>query len=356
MEDINPVSNKKEKNIKYELKDLADISSNLVSIVTFSSIIYGALLLLSFSASYNIDFIDLISTKLLISIGAISAIIITFIAGMVAFLLYVNKEAGSATRTFYIYLTSQRWVYKNPKKSITILNLMVCLWPLILIKTSSILISIGYPAVVSFVWFIIFNVVSKSHTHRKIPGGHNKRANVLPKTWLCLLPSIEVFIILITTAILSGVFTKEFKEASDNMFFAIMFVIHFISKTPLIPTSRKSRGLIYQTTMLIIVAESIIMLSLPFSDSIVKRTADIVGITAKNKCFLKKDIINIGIPSTYIDKEHSNSEYVKLNIVTKVDDIFYLSNTPDNTVPRKATVRIKGINPIEVECPIINKK
>lgn len=88
------------------------------------------------------------------------------------------------------------------------------------------------------------------------------------------------------------------------------------------------------------------MLSLPLSNSIVKTTADIIGITEKN-------ISSLGVPSIYIDKNRSIFDYTKLNIITKVDDVVYLSTMSEGQTkePRKASARINVISKTEVECP-----
>lgn len=337
---------------KKKLKEYTEILGNLVSTITFSSMIYGAILLLSFSVSHNIDFIDLISTKLLISVGSISAIIIILIIGIILFILYINFGIADDFRTYYTRPHSQGYA---SKAAIVTLNILICLWPIILIKSGSFIRTLIYPSAISFLWLKVYYLIAKKHNTTKPPEQNKKSKNKASKYSICIIPSLEAFIILLAVAIFSKVFNNELKDSSDYVFFSIAFAINFIGKIPLIPTNGKVRKSTSQIIALIITAELFFMLSSPFSDSIVKTTADIIGITAKNKCFLKKDIDRLGIPSIYTDKNHSNVDYIKLKIITKVDDIVYLSTMAEGQTkePRKASVRMKVMIPTEVECPIM---
>lgn len=337
---------------KTKFKEYAEILGNLVSTITFSSIIYGAILLLSFSASHNIDFIDLMSTKLLISVGSISSIIIMLIIGIILFILYINFGISDDFRKYYTRPQSQGYA---SKAAIITLNSLICLWPVVLIKSGSFAYAIIYPAAISLLWLKAYDAITKKHNTIELKEQNKKFKYKANKYSICIIPSLEVLIILLAATLFFRVFNNELKGSSDYVFFAIAFVINFIGKIPLIPTNGKTRKSISQTIALIITAELFLMLSSPFSDSIVKTTADMIGITAKNKCFLKKDINRLGIPSIYIDKNRSNVDYIKLNIITKTDDVIYLSTIPEGQTkePRKSSARIKGIIPIEVECPNI---
>lgn len=352
MEDKETEPKKYQEVKKTKFKEHTETLGNLVSTITFSSIIYGAILLLFFSASHNIDFIDLMSTKLLISVGSISAIIIILIIGVILFILYINFGIANNFRKYYTRPHAQGYA---SKAAIITLNILICLWPAILIKTGNPIYTLIYPAAISFLWIKVYDSITKKHRSIEFTEQNKKLKNKAIKYSICIIPSLEVVIILVAAVIFSRVFNNELKDSSDYVFFAIAFVINFIGKIPLIPTNGKLRKSISQMIALIITAELFIMLSLPLSDSIVKTTADMIGITAKNKCFLKKDINRLGIPSIYIDKNRSNVDYIKLNIVTKIDDIVYLSTIPEgqSKEPRRASARIKGVSPIEVECPII---
>ncbi|HEJ7121869.1 hypothetical protein [Serratia marcescens] len=157
--------------------------------------------------------------------------------------------------------------------------------------------------------------------------------------------------ILLLILFLSFLFKPEFISIGDGTFAITVAVTHFLLKLPSLSTSKRSRNLSTLFFAAIIIAETAMLLSFTFSQNLAQATSNRIGITLDNTCFLRNEVLRNGIPRIYINENNSNNELVKLNLVTKVNDIYYLSIEPGNEIERKANIRIKGLNLTELDCP-----
>lgn len=88
--------------IKYRTQ--LDTASKAVTLMTFTSTVYGSMLLFFFSIKHNINFIDLISPGILISAGTLALFMLTLIFTLMIAILYVNKESIQNSFLCLIYI------------------------------------------------------------------------------------------------------------------------------------------------------------------------------------------------------------------------------------------------------------
>lgn len=337
-----------------------DTASKAVTLMTFTSTVYGSMLLFFFSIKHNINFIDLISPGILISAGTLALFMLTFIFTLMIAILYVNKESIQNSFLCLIYITPCKKVHKYKKAIMAFFNLLICLWPFILIKASSV--NIVFIYLIGITGIALTLSIATSHTCSISRVTNNppikfrtvsiKKATLFVRALLCLtIPAIELIIILLLILFLSFLFKSELTSIGDGTFAITVAVAHFILKLPSLSTSKRSRNLSTLFFAAIIIAETAILLSLTFSQNLAQAASSRIGITLDNTCFLRNEVLKNGIPRIYINENNSNNELVKLNLVTKVNDIYYLSIEPVNDIERKANIRIKGLNLTELDCP-----
>jgi hypothetical protein len=165
------------------------------------------------------------------------------------------------------------------------------------------------------------------------------------------IPVIELIIIISLTLFLSTLFKLELISIGDGTFAITVSAAHFLLKPPSLSTSKRSRSLSTLFFSAIIIAETAMLLSFTFSQDLAQAASNRIGITLDNTCFLRNEVLKNGLPRIYINENKSNNELIKLNLVTKVNDIYYLSIEPGNEIERKANIRIKGLNLTELDCP-----
>ncbi|BEM75646.1 hypothetical protein SME36J_50690 (plasmid) [Serratia marcescens] len=344
--------------IKY--RTLLDTASKAVTLMTFTATIYGSMLLFFFSIKHNINFVDLISPGILISAGTLALFMLTLIFTLIIAILYVNKESIQNSFFCLIYITPYRKAHKYKKTIMAFFNLLICLWPFILIKASSVNIVFIYLIVIAGIALTLS--IATSHTCSisgvinnssiKIRTASIKTATLFARALLFVtIPVIELFIILLLILFLSLLFKPELISIGDGTFAITVAVAHFLLKLPSLSTSKRSRNISTLFFAAIIIAETAMLLSLTFSQNLAQVASNRIGITLDNTCFLRNEVLKNGIPRIYINENESNNELVKLNLVTKVNDIYYLSIEPGNEIERKANIRMKGLNLTELDCP-----
>ena len=344
--------------IKYRTQ--LDTASKAVTLMTFIATIYGSMILFFFSIKHNINFIDLISPGILISVGSLALFILTFISILTIAIPYINKESIQNSYLCLIYISPCKKVHKHKKAIMAIFNLLICLWPFILIKASSVNIVFIYLIVIASIALTLSIATSHkcsisgaiSNSTIKIRTASIRTATLFARALLfVVIPFIELTIILPLILFLSVLFKPEFISIGDGTFAITVAATHFLLKLPSLSTSKRSRRLIAQLIAVVIIAETVMLLSFTFSQNLAQTVSNRIGITLDNTCFLRNEALKNGMPRIYINENESNDELVKLNLVIKVNDIYYLSIEPGNEIERKANIRIKGLNLTELDCP-----
>lgn len=337
--------------------ELVSISATLI---TFTATVYGSMLLFFFSIKHNIKFIDLISPGILISTGTLALTMLILISTLMVAISYINKESSQNYFLFLIYLTPYRAIYKHRKTTMALFNLLICLWPFILIKASTVTITFAYLILLTSITLVLSTISSTSFFTRKtirrpptkFSAGRVKRSTLFGRVFCFIVtPALEVFIIIILIFCLSALFKHELILISDNTFAFTVAASHFLLKLPSLSTSKKNRTLTNQLIAVVIIAETMMLLSFTFSQNLAQAVSNRIGITLDNRCFSRKEVLKNGIPRIYINEKQSNNEIVKLNLVTNINDIYYLSSESDNETERKANIRMKGFNLTELDCP-----
>ncbi|MDR8536425.1 MULTISPECIES: hypothetical protein [Serratia] len=344
--------------IKYRTQ--LDTASKAVTLVTFTSTVYGSMLLFFFSIKHNINFIDLISPGILISAGTLALFMLTMISALIIAILYVNKESIQNSFLCLIYITPYKKAHKHKKTIMAFFNLLICMWPFILIKTSSVNTVLIYLIVIECIALTLSIATSHICSFSKVINNPPikirttsiKAATLFVRALLfVIIPLIELIIILSLILFLSFLFKSELTSIDDGTFAITVAVAHFLLKLPSLSTSKRSRNLSTLFFAAIIIAETAMLLSFTFSQNLAQAASNRIGITLDNSCFLRNEVLKNGIARTYINESESNNDLVKLNLVTKVNDIYYLSIEPGNEIERKANIRIKGLNLTELDCP-----
>lgn len=205
----------------------------------FTLTVYGSMILFFFSIKHNINFIDLISPGILISAGTLALFMLTVTFTLMIAILYVNKESIQNSFLCLIYITPYKKVYKHKKAIMALFNLLICLWPLILIKASSVYIVFIYLIVITDIALPLSTATS--HTC-SISGVTNnspiktrtvsiKKATLFARALLFLtIPVIELIIIISLTLFLSTLFKLELISIGDGTFAITVSAAHFLLK------------------------------------------------------------------------------------------------------------------------------
>ncbi|BEM75226.1 hypothetical protein SME36J_46490 [Serratia marcescens] len=337
--------------------ELVSISATLI---TFTATVYGSILLLFFSIKHNVKFIDLISPGILISAGTLAITMLSFISTLMVAISYINKESSQNNFLFLIYLPPYRAIYKHRKTTMALFNCFICLWPFILIKTSAVNITLAYLILLTSITLALSTIAATSIFTRKtirtptikFRVGSVKRSTLFGRVFFFIVtPVLEVIVIISLILCLSALFKHELILISDNTFAFTVAASHFLLKLPSLSTSKRKRNLTNQLIAVVIIAETIMLLSFTFSQNLAQAVSNRIGITLDNKCFIRKEVLKNGIPRIYINEKQSNDEIVKLNLVTNINNIYYFSSESGNETDRKANIRIKGVNLTELDCP-----
>ncbi len=353
-------TNPKKTNWVYKYKIILDLISKTATLTTLIFAFYGSMLLFSFSRKYNINFIDLITSNILISIGCLAIFMIVIISIFMITILYINNITSNNSFLCFTYITPYKSIRKHKIKSMILFNLLICLWPFVLIKSESANAVFIY-TILTASTILILSTIKPPFTsmRREIKSSSKKigvlslkRAKLIAKNLLFItLPAIDIILLFLLITYLSIIFKQELILINDLTFASVIFVFHFFLKLPSLPTSKKKRNLANQLMAFVIIANTIMLLSFSFSKNLAQAVSVMIGITSNNICFLRKEVTKYGIPKIYIDEKRSDNDIVKLNLITKVNDIYYLSKSPDNQTERKANIRIKGLNLTELDCP-----
>lgn len=343
--DVKGLQNKIDGKIKNPKAEYLDLFVKVAQVTTFTSVIYGAWMLFSFSHNYGVRYTDLAGSNFLIIFGVLSAISILTIAVFPLIIVFLSHFSARMVYNLLIYKTRVGCVKRQQIISLTILNLMLSLWPFTLLFFNGkycFILNLILPSV----FFAIFAISGRDFSKYKW------KWRDLKYLVICMISySLSVLLILITALYVYAVI-KDAVSSISNSVLAIVFVsVFFVLNVPTLLIGRKKIRSSLYVLVILFATELFFVFSFPFSNEIGKGIAKVIGLNLESKCFIYDREVVKKIPTNYIINIQQDPDIMKLNVVANINDVYYLSEAGNE----KASIRLIGLRITMTNCPK-NKK
>lgn len=340
----------------FKLRQRKIIERNIVFIGTcipvliFISTIYGAWHLFMYSKDFQISFLELAKSNIILTYAALLLFLVMFILIFPLSIIFWSRFNGTELYNGYIERSNSSLVKNNKNFFFVVLYLLPALWPLYFVSLNSKL----FPYLFSIAPILMFSYslfftkgVKWEFFKQSFYESFAKRISLL-----FLLFSPTIFGMLMLLFILD--IEKEHLIKPPYLLVLatttlVMFLITYIpSKVGVNDnTSNKSVAVL----VMLIFCLLFIFAFFP-SANITGRVANLAGLGYEQRCYFIKEKSTLELPQKYLGTE-VDSNVFKLSVVANIDDVYYLSLAKQPIT--KAGVRFKNSNMVRVECPPITK-
>lgn len=340
--------NNKTKN-KYNLINILDLSTKLITVIPFLLICFGSSQLFIFSISHNAYFIDLLKFNVLLSFGAINIILISFMVYIFSMVTLYNHFLSGIVNKELIGKSNFEIIRKNPTITLIIFSLILGSWPLTFLIPSEnknpwlILIFYSLSLVTALLYYQ--NFFTKSFYDNS-----NPKAIKIIQRFKVVLFSLVPFIAMSVALTFYLTFDDFFKKEKTQDYIVLIStscLLAFINLLSFYLPRSEKKGT-FPTATLLLTSILFVLLLLPsdFSDYQVNNLVKKIGLGLGKRCFIKKEIDKLSIPRIFKREEEN---IVELSVVINIDNIYYLSYPDDDDF--KSRIRFIAADLTRVGCP-----
>lgn len=321
-----------------------------IPVLIFISTIYGAWHLFIFSKDFQILFLDVTKTNIILTYAALLLFLVMFIVILPLSIIFWSRFNGIELYNGYIERSNSSLVKNNKDFFFVILYLLPALWPLYFFSFNLKLLPYLFciAPVLIFSYSLFFTKGVKWQLFKKsFYESFAKRISLL-----FLLFSPTTFGMLMLLFILD--IEKEHLIKLPHLLVLttttiVMFLITYIPSKVGVNGNASNKSVAVLVTLVFCLF--LIFAFFPTAN-ITGRVANLVGLGYEQRCYFIKEKSTLELPQKYLGPEVDLNVF-KLSVVANIDDIYYLSLA--NQPITKAGIRFKNSNMVRVECPPITK-
>lgn len=329
-------------NLDKKLKSVDFVLSFFAKLIPVA-IAYGGWQLLGLSRYYQIPYLELAKSEVMLTYGVLSIFLIVSLGLFPFFIVYLGHMSG---RSFYrVWIMNSRVpvVIKYKRKSFLIIAAILSVWPMVLLSYEYYSLLLVYPIALFMLMCVFTRVAFSFH------GGVRKNGifSILFLTAIISCSMIfGVFLFYLLSKLLQGIF-DGFPVYCFYIFLCfVYYVLYFMSIIP-VTLSKKRRDVI--VLYMVLVGTGLFYVSLSQPKILIDKVANVAGFGNAETCYLAKNLRENDVPEYFLGPT-SRQEIVKVNVIAKINDVYYFSAVSDGN--NQTRIRVVSDSFKAISCPV----
>ncbi|MDI3360837.1 hypothetical protein QQF21_01675 [Lelliottia sp. V89_10] len=307
------------------------------------AIAYGGWQLLAFSRNYQIPFLELAKSEVMLTYGVLSLVMICFIGVFPVFIVFLGHMSGRRFYRVWIINSRIKLVYEHPLWSSISIAAIMSTWPMVLLSSTYYTLVLGYPVALLLAMLLT----------SRLTAGYNRRVrkyrigNVISlaiTSGLSMIFSVGLFYLMYN-------FLKNtFESLPEIIFYSLLCVVYFVLYFMTMYWSIKKknhRDIIYFYFVMIVL--SLFYISIIQPKILIDKVASAAGFGNVQTCYLAKDLRDAGVPEYFLNPT-SRREIVKIDVIAKINNAYYFSKISESSTPPR--IRIVSDSFKAISCPV----